>query len=60
MDALATSRDWGILIEMSKERAFSDGVWEYADAIAGDGTVTQGMVLTVEESYGNAFDCPSR
>lgn len=57
VDALGTSRDWGILIEMPMEGDFSDGVWEYADAIAGDGTVTQGKILTVEESYKGALGC---
>ncbi|MEX1125836.1 MAG: hypothetical protein WEE53_09270 [Acidimicrobiia bacterium] len=60
VDALGTSREWGILTEMSAEGDFSKGVWEYADAIAGDGTVRAGMVLTVEESYQQALGCPSQ
>jgi hypothetical protein len=60
VDGLGTSREWRILIDMSAEGDFSQVVWEYADAIAGDGTVTAGMVLTVEESYQQTFDCRSR
>lgn len=57
VDAMATSREWGILTEMSTEGDFSLVVFEYADAIAGDGTVVGGRVLTVEESYRPAFGC---
>jgi len=57
VNAMATSRDWEILLEMATEGGFSDGVWEYADAIAGDGTVVGGRVLTVEESYREALGC---
>jgi hypothetical protein len=58
VDAMATSREWGILTEMSTSGEFSSVVFEYADAIAGDGTVVGGRVLTVEESYRQAFGCP--
>ncbi len=59
VSALGTSREWGILIEMKTEGDYPLVVWEYADAIAGDGTVIGGRVLTVEESYRNAFGCPT-
>jgi len=55
VDAMAGSREWDILIDMTAEGAFSDVVWTYADAIAADGTVPGGRVLTVEESYTNAL-----
>jgi hypothetical protein len=59
--AMAGSRQWSILIDMSAEGGFHEMVWEYADAIATDGTVTGGYqsadVLTVESSYTNAFGC---
>jgi len=58
VDAMATAREWDILNEMATEGDFSVVVFEYADAIAGDGTVTGGRVLTVEESYRQAFGCP--
>jgi hypothetical protein len=59
IDAMATSRDWGILHEMSMEGEFSNVVWEYADAIASDGTIVAGEVTTVEASYQRAFGCSS-
>ena len=55
--ALSTSREWSILIEMESQGGYSGVVWEYADAIAGDGTVVGGRVLTVEESYQAALGC---
>jgi len=58
VDAMATSREWDILNEMATEGDFGLVVFEYADAIAGDGTVVGGRVLTVEESYRQAFGCP--
>jgi len=58
VDAMATSREWDILNEMATQGDFSVVVFEYADAIAGDGTVVGGRVLTVEESYRQAFGCP--
>jgi hypothetical protein len=61
VDAMAGSRQWSILIDMSAEGGFHEMVWEYADAIATDGTVSGGYesadVLTVEGSYTNAFGC---
>ncbi len=56
--ALASSREWKVLDKMAAEGDFGLAVWEYADAIAGDGTITAGRVLTVEESYQQAFSCP--
>jgi hypothetical protein len=49
--ALASSRDWAILREMDAEGDYPEVVWQYADAVAGDGTVMGGKVLSVEESY---------
>ena len=61
VDAMAGSRQWSILRDMSAEGGFHEMVWEYADAIAADGTVSGGYesaeVLTVEGSYTNAFGC---
>lgn len=55
--ALATAREWPILIEMQSSGAYPDVVYEYAEAIAGDGTVLGGRVLSVEESYADALGC---
>lgn len=57
IDAMSTSRDWPVFAEMSEVGEFPSGVWEYADAIAGDGTVVGGTILTVEESYQAALGC---
>lgn len=57
IDAMSTSRAWPVLAEMDEIGDFPSGVWEYADAIAGDGTVTAGTILTVEESYQGALGC---
>ena len=32
-------------------------LWQYADAVAGDGTVMGGKTLTVEQSYKDALGC---
>jgi len=55
--ALGTSTGWSILLEMDEEGGYPEVVWEYAEAIAHDGTVVGGRVLTVEESYESAFGC---
>jgi hypothetical protein len=61
VDAMVGSRQWNILVDMSAEGGFHETVWEYADAIATDGTVSGGYgsadVLKVESSYTNAFGC---
>ena len=53
--AMATSREWGILVEMSGPGDYPEAVWQYADAMAGDGTIAAGGVTTVEESYRQAL-----
>jgi hypothetical protein len=55
--ALASSRDWAILREMEAEGDYPKVLWQYADAVAGDGTVMGGKLLSVEESYKAAL-CP--
>jgi hypothetical protein len=57
VDALATSDRWAILNEMNAEGDYPEVLWQYADAIAGDGTVMGGKVLTVQESYAEALGC---
>ena len=57
IDAMASSHGWAILVEMDDQGGYSTVVWEYADAIGGDGTVVGGTTLTVQESYSNALGC---
>lgn len=59
VDAMRTARNWSTLIEMTESGAYPEVLWEYADALAGDGTVAGGMVLTVAESYQDALGCPT-
>jgi hypothetical protein len=49
--ALGSSRNWPILREMEAEGDYPEVLWQYADAVAGDGTVVGGKVVSVEESY---------
>ena len=53
--ALATARDWPLLEEMRADGGYPQVVWQYADAIAGSGTVEGGRTLRVEESYREAL-----
>ncbi len=51
-EALATSRSWPILLEMNAEGDYPEVVWQYADALNGNGDVPAGKPgVTVEESY---------
>jgi hypothetical protein len=56
-EAMSSARDWAILVEMDEEGDWPEVLWEYADAMAGDGTVTGGRKLTIDESYKNALGC---
>jgi hypothetical protein len=55
--AMATSHHWPVLQAMQHEGDYPKVLWEYADAMAGNGTVMGGKVLTVEESYPQALGC---
>ncbi len=55
--ALKTARTWTVLKEMAKQGAYHEVLQQYVDAIAGDGTVVGGKVLTVAESYKSALGC---
>lgn len=55
--ALQTSHDWPVLQEMTAHGYYPQTLWEYADAVAGDGTIMGGRELTVAESYEQALGC---
>lgn len=55
--ALATAREWDALVEIADEGGWSPVVWEFADAVNGDGTLEMGRTMTVEESYADALGC---
>lgn len=59
VDAMATSHDWPVLDDMLAVGDYSQVVWEYADAMSGDGTIVAGSVTTVEASYQQALGCGS-
>jgi hypothetical protein len=57
VDAMATSRDWAILEEMRPQGGWSEVLWDYADSMAGDGTVTGGTTMPLAEDYGSGLGC---
>lgn len=57
VDAMAAVAQSDAIDELNEQGAFGGSVTQYADAIAGDGTVTMGSVLTVEETYQDALGC---
>jgi hypothetical protein len=56
--ALAGSRDWPLLKAMNAEGDYPEVVWQYADALNGQGTVPGGKLgLTVGGTYRDALGC---
>lgn len=56
-EAMSTSGAWPILQEMQSQGEWSEVVWDYADAMAGESEVTGGTELSVEGSYRDALGC---
>lgn len=56
-DALLTSHRWPILNEMSVDGDYPEVLWEFADAIAGDGKVAGSRTPNVEQNYRPALGC---
>lgn len=56
-DAMKTSRRWAVLLEMNEAGDFPEVVWDYADAMAGDGRVMGGGPRTLEEDYAGGLGC---
>jgi hypothetical protein len=57
--AMSSARDWAILEEMRPQGGWPDVLWEYADAMRGDGTVDGGADdMSIESTYRNALACP--
>lgn len=59
VDAMSTARKWPILIQMKDQGGWSEVLWEYADAMAGEGEVMGGRPLTVAGSYREGLGCPN-
>jgi hypothetical protein len=58
VDAMATSRDWSILREMTAQGGWSEVLWEYAAAMTGDGEVNAGPgEMSIEATYVDALGC---
>jgi hypothetical protein len=54
--ALASARDWPVLREMQAEGDYPRVLWQYADALAGDGTIAGGKPgMSVAGMYRNAL-----
>jgi hypothetical protein len=58
LGAMRSAREWAVLRELKDQGGWSEMVWEYADAMAGDGEVAGGRAMTIEESYRDALGCP--
>jgi hypothetical protein len=58
VDAMATSRNWRVLGDMNDEGDYPEVLWQYADAMAGDGQIEGGKPMSVEESAPDALGCP--
>ena len=57
VDAMASSHEWDVLVDMADDGDWPEVLWEYADALATDGPVSGGRPLTVTESYTEALGC---
>jgi len=55
VDALASSRNWAILNEMSSQGGFPRVLWKWADAVAAGGILRGGTA--VEVGYKHSFEC---
>ena len=61
IDAMATSHNWDILLEMETQGGWSHVVWELADAIATDGTIDGGLPdMPVADNYVQGLGCDTR
>ena len=57
VDAMATSHNWAIINEMNEAGDWPEVVWELADAMPDDATVSGGRPMTIAESYESALGC---
>jgi hypothetical protein len=58
VEAMATSRKWRVLEDMSAEGDYPEVVWEVADAMASDGHIEGGRRMSVGEAAPDALGCP--
>lgn len=57
VDAMATSHDWAILLEMDAEGAFPISIWELADAMPTDARYGPGEGFAIGETYRQGLGC---
>lgn len=57
VDAMATSHDWDVLVEMESQGDWPAVLWEYADALPTDAPVSGGEPQTITESYDESLGC---
>jgi hypothetical protein len=55
--AMQGSREWDVLREMDAAGDYPEVLWEYPAAMAGEGTISGGRPMSVEESYRDALGC---
>jgi len=60
VSAMQSSHHWKVLAEMNPDGDYPEVLWEYADAMATNGTVQGGKTLTVRDSYRKALGCNDR
>jgi hypothetical protein len=56
-EAMATSHQWAILLEMDDEGAWPEVLWELADAMPDDAKVSGGRPMTIAKSYTSSLGC---
>jgi hypothetical protein len=56
---MITSHRWSILLEMRKDGAYPEVLWQYVDAMATNAPLVAGKPVTVEKSYRDALSCQS-
>jgi hypothetical protein len=57
VDAMTTSRRWAILEEMKSQGGWTEVLWDYADSMTGDGTVTGGSTILLADDYASGLGC---
>jgi hypothetical protein len=57
VDAMQSSRNWAILLEMDAEGDYPKVIWSYADGMAGDGTLPGSAGLAVEDAAHLGIGC---
>jgi hypothetical protein len=57
VDAMQGSRRWAILREMSAEGAYPEVLWDFADAMKGNGRIMGGRGMDVAEAYEEGLGC---